>query len=169
MSNESLTLANPENKVVYNRQIASVLARSKGYLILIVGSDNEDTGKVFQELAARRRYFVNFRGLEITDDNSILAISNLTEDTGLVSKLNDILKDESRCMPSNFDFENRAAIRMNGEKHIRVTYAAPMKYFKFHVSIIGNPKHILMFKIRPDVYKSSDFYKQFIANQSYAN
>ena len=48
---------------------------------------------------------------------------------------------------------------MNGDSTLKFTNASPFKYFKYLVSLLGNPKHVIVFKISDYDYKQSEFYK----------
>lgn len=158
MNGETMVVANPDNCVVFDKQAISVLARVKSELVFIIGTDNDNTGKAFEGLISGARTMINYRGLNITDRDCIIAIANFTDSPALERKVYDIVKEESCCMPSSFDFKSRSATRIHGEKHLRFTDASPMKYFKFHASLIGNPKYLLVFKMSKSRYQSSNFY-----------
>lgn len=156
-----------KNQVSFNKQAVAIIARSKGELVFVVGSDNESTGESFFKLVNGKKSAVNYRSLIITERDAIFAVANSESNQDLENKIRELLKDEVCAMPSNFDNEKRVAYIMSGDSSLKFTNASATKYFKYNVSLIGNPKYLLVFKMSKTRYIMSDFYVTHVKNQTF--
>jgi len=99
----------------------------------------------------------------------IIAAGDTSEiDLALIKK---IVVDDNTRMPANFDFETRSAPLYNTSigKIVKQVTGTHEKYFKYHISLIGNPKLAIVFTIDADRLKNSELYQSFINQYQSAN
>lgn len=82
-------------------------------------------------------------------------------DLALIKKL---VVDGNTRMPANFDCETRSAplYKTSIGRIVKQVDGTAEKYFKYHISLIGNPELAVVFNIDGDTFKQTEVYQEFI-------
>lgn len=94
--------------------------------------------------------------------SSVIAMGDPKETTPQL--LTAMVGEENHRMPIGYDYERREAptYKVSSGNIVKTCDTSKINYFNYHVSLLGNPSNVIVFRINLDELRKSKLYEKLI-------